>query len=167
MHRKEPDAAPLTFPSPTYDALRSGLVRTELILLRVLKFELRIPTPFDFLPGYISQVMRDFDIGDTSTDAAHGFDRRSKEKKEAAKITDIMDTGIAKACKTKALFACKSYQLANYFPAKTIAAGCVYIVLKNRGLLLEVHAGTWLKEKIGRSIEMEDFEEAISILGQD
>lgn len=62
---------------------------------------------------------------------------------------------------------CKSYQLANYFPAKTIAAGCVYIVLKNRGLLLEVHAGTWLKEKIGRSIEMEDFEEAISILGQD
>ncbi|EKG10993.1 hypothetical protein MPH_11996 [Macrophomina phaseolina MS6] len=161
-----PDTVPLTCSSPTYDALRSALVRTELVLLRVLRFELRISTPFDCLPGYLSGVMREFNAGDTSSDAARDFDYRKKEQKEAERITDLMDTNIAKACKAKALFACKDYQLANYFQAKPVAAACIYTILQERGLIYGINARIWLREKISRSIDVADFEEAVLALGK-
>ncbi|KAH7061226.1 hypothetical protein B0J12DRAFT_646994 [Macrophomina phaseolina] len=166
MHRNRPDTVPLTCSSPTYDALRSALVRTELVLLRVLRFELRISTPFDCLPGYLSGVMREFNAGDTSSDAARDFDYRKKEQKEAERITDLMDTNIAKACKAKALFACRDYQLANYFQAKPVAAACIYTILQERGLIYGINARIWLREKISRSIDVADFEEAVLALGK-
>ncbi|KAL1647374.1 hypothetical protein SLS58_002702 [Diplodia intermedia] len=136
--------------------------RSELILLRVLKFELRVSTPFDFLSGYLGEAMRDFGVDDGSADAKGCFDDRNKEKKEADRIADLMETGIAKDCKAKALNACKNYQLANYFPAKTVTAACIYIILRDRGLLRGIDTKSWLKDKVSRSIEMEDFEEAVS-----
>ncbi|KAL1629806.1 hypothetical protein SLS56_005202 [Neofusicoccum ribis] len=105
MHMGKPATTPLICPSPTYDALRSAFVRTELILLRILRFELRVSTPFDFISGYMIGVMCDFDVGDSSLDAADEFDARSKEYKEGNRIVDFMETGIAKDCKTKAMAA--------------------------------------------------------------
>lgn len=93
----------LECPSPTYDSLRSAFVRTELVLLRILKFELRISTPFDFLPGYLGEAMGDFGGYDGCADADVAFDNRSKEKKEANRIADLMETGIAKDCKARTL----------------------------------------------------------------
>lgn len=101
----KPATTPLICPSPTYDALRSAFVRTELILLRVLRFELRVSTPFDFISGYMIGAMCDFGVGDSSLDAADELDARSKEYKEGNRIIDVMETGIAKDCKTKAMAA--------------------------------------------------------------
>ncbi|OJD35938.1 cyclin-l2 isoform 1 [Diplodia corticola] len=161
MHQA-PDSAALECPSPAYDSLRSTLVRNELILLRILKFELRVSTPFDFLPGYLTEAMRDFGVNDGGADALVYFDDRSKEDKEADRIADLMETGIAKDCRAKALGACKDYQLANFFPAKAVTAACIYIVLRDRGLLPGIDMKRWLRDKVSRSIELEDFEDAVS-----
>ncbi|GME49522.1 cyclin-l2 isoform 1 [Neofusicoccum parvum] len=128
------------------------------------RFELRVSTPFDFISGYMIGAMCDFGVGDSSLDAADELDARSKEYKEGNRIIDVMETGIAKDCKTKAMAACKDYQLSNYFPARSLAAACVYTALRDRGLLPGVNAKTWLREKISRTIDMEDFEEAVSAL---
>lgn len=53
LRPKEPK---LTFPSELYDTLRSSLVSTELVLLRILKFELRLATPVEFL----DDLLRDY-----------------------------------------------------------------------------------------------------------
>lgn len=90
-------AEPLAIPSATYDSLRATLVRTELVMLRILKFELRVPTPFDFLSGYMAEAMRDFNVDDDA------LDLRSQEHKEANRVVDIMSTGIARACSANAM----------------------------------------------------------------
>ena len=48
-----PDKPPLTFPSDVYDALRFSTVTSELIILRVLKFELRVTLPQTYLPRLV------------------------------------------------------------------------------------------------------------------
>ena len=52
-----PDKPPLTFPSDTYDALRFSTVTSELILLRILKFEVRITLPQIYLPRLIPRCL--------------------------------------------------------------------------------------------------------------
>jgi hypothetical protein len=52
-----PDRPPLTFPSDLYDALRFSTVTTELIVLRILKFELRITLPQTYLPRLIGRCL--------------------------------------------------------------------------------------------------------------
>ncbi|KAL8827803.1 MAG: hypothetical protein Q9191_002960, partial [Dirinaria sp. TL-2023a] len=49
----------LKIPSETYDNLRATLVQAELILLRVLGFELRLPSPMEYLPRYLERAMED------------------------------------------------------------------------------------------------------------
>ena len=61
-----PSKTALTIPSAKYDELRSSLVNAELILLRVLKFELRLSTPFD----YLEDLLRDY-ISYCKSDRAH------------------------------------------------------------------------------------------------
>lgn len=52
-----PDKPPLTFPSDLYDALRFSTVTSELILLRILKFEVRISLPQTYLPRLIPRCL--------------------------------------------------------------------------------------------------------------
>jgi len=59
-----PLAAPLTIPSETYDTLRATLVQAELILLRVLGFELRLASPMDFLGRYLERAMEGVEAGE-------------------------------------------------------------------------------------------------------
>lgn len=88
----------LTVPSETYDTLRATLVQAELILLRVLGFELRIPLPLDYLPRYLERA-----IGDLAM-AAEDYDAWGKEEKEEHGVMKVaMDSGIGKACKAKAV----------------------------------------------------------------
>ena len=56
---------PLKIPSETYDMLRATLVQAELMLLRVLGFELKLPSPMDYLPRYLERAMEDInDVGE-------------------------------------------------------------------------------------------------------
>jgi hypothetical protein len=52
-----PDKPTLTFPSDLYDALRFSTVTSELIMLRILKFELRVTLPQVYLPRLIPRCL--------------------------------------------------------------------------------------------------------------
>jgi hypothetical protein len=91
---------PLTVPSQTYDTLRATLVQAELIVLRVLGFELRLPLPLDYLPRYLERAMEDV------AKAGEDYDTWGKEEKEEYGVVNVaMDTGIGKDCKAKAISA--------------------------------------------------------------
>lgn len=95
-----PVAKPVIVPSATYDALRATLVQAELILLRVLGFELRVPLSLGYLPRYLERAMEDV------ADAGEDYDSWGKEEKvEYGVLNGIMDTGIGKACTANAITA--------------------------------------------------------------
>ena len=96
----DPISRPLTVPSEIYDALRATLVQAELILLRVLGFDLRIPLPFDCLPRYLERAMRDL------TDTGEDYDTwGNEEKEEYGVVKGVMETGIGKACRNRVVAA--------------------------------------------------------------
>lgn len=94
----DPINNPLTFPSQTHDTLRATLVQAELMLLRVLGFELRLPLPLDYLPRYLERAMGD--IGEAGED----YDSWGKEEKEEyGVVKETMDTGLGRACRAMAV----------------------------------------------------------------
>ena len=101
LHAQEDVSLPkqwLTVPSATYDTLRATLVQAELILLRVLGYELRLPLPLDFLPRYLTRALQD------ATAAAEDYDSWGKEeRKEYGVVSKATDTGIGKACVIKVI----------------------------------------------------------------
>ena len=83
-----------------YDTLRATLVQAELMLLRVLGFELRLPLPLDYLSRYLDRAMGDV------ADAGEDYDSWGKEEKEEYGVLhDSMETGLGRACKAKAVAA--------------------------------------------------------------
>ena len=89
---------PLSVPSAIYDTLRATLVQAELMLLRVLGFELRLPLPLDYLSRYVDRAMGDV------TDAGEDYDSWGKEEKEEyGVLKDSMETGLGRACRAKAV----------------------------------------------------------------
>ena len=96
----DPIDYPLVVPSTIYDSLRATLVQAELMLLRVLGFELRIPLPLDYLPRYVERAM-----GDVAS-ASEDYNTWGKEEKEEyGVVKDFMDTSLGRACRTKAISA--------------------------------------------------------------
>ena len=95
-----PVSQPLEVPSTIYDTLRATLVQAELMLLRILGFELRIPLPLDYMPRYLERA-----IGEVA-DAGENYDFYGKEEKEEyGVVKDIMDTLFGRACRAKAVSA--------------------------------------------------------------
>ena len=95
-----PISQPLVVPSTVYDTLRATLVQAELMLLRILGFELRIPLPLDYMPRYLERA-----IGEVA-DAGENYDSYGKEEKEEyGVVKDIMDTLFGRACRAKAISA--------------------------------------------------------------
>ena len=92
---------PLQVPSALYDTLRQTLVQAELILLRILGFELRLPLPLDYLPRYLERAMK------SVSEEGEDYDSWSNdEKEEYGVVRAVMDTGVGKACRAKAVEAC-------------------------------------------------------------
>ena len=95
---RNPIASPLTVPSETYDILRATLLQAELILLRILGFELRIPLPLDYLPRYLERATNDI------SGMGEDYDSWSKEDKDEYGVVErMMDTRIGRACRAKVL----------------------------------------------------------------
>ena len=89
---------PLVVPSMIYDSLRATLVQAELVLLRILGFELRISLPLDYLPRYLERAMEDI------AGASENYDSwANEEKEEYGVVKNIMDTSFGRACRTKAV----------------------------------------------------------------
>lgn len=94
---------PLTIPSTAYDTLRATLVRAELILLRVLGFELRIRLPLEYLPQYLERAMSDRLGRGWESGGLEDYEAWSKEEKDECGVTGLMDTGLGRACRASAV----------------------------------------------------------------
>ncbi|KAL9633322.1 MAG: hypothetical protein Q9164_004765 [Protoblastenia rupestris] len=131
-----------------------------MILLRALGFELRPPLPMDYMPGYLGRAWQDV------TDAAEDYDSWTKEEREEyGVLPGGMDTGMGKACRTKVIqVSCKYYQIVNFFPARAIALGSLYVTLLENGLNVPVDVSQWAKDISGRKVDFEDFEEIVQLL---
>ncbi|CAF9912457.1 hypothetical protein IMSHALPRED_000320 [Imshaugia aleurites] len=155
----DPINQPLVVPSTMYDSLRATLVQAELTLLRILGFELRIPLPLDFLPRYLERAMEDV------AGASENYDAwGNEEKEEYGVVKDVMDTSIGRSCRSKAISACKNYQLANLFPARAVALGCLNVTMEERGLRTANARKEWVDDIGSRKVDNEDFEEVVEIL---
>ncbi|KAL9629622.1 MAG: hypothetical protein Q9204_005168, partial [Flavoplaca sp. TL-2023a] len=149
----------LTIPSPLYDTLRATLVQADLILLRVLGFQLHIPSPLEYLQRYLERAMEDIE------NVGEGFDEWDREAKdEYGVLSGIMEGRLGRGCRAKAVDACKNYELANLFPARAVALGIVYVVLEERGLKIELGVREWVKDVGSAKVDSEDFDEVIDIL---
>lgn len=59
---------------------------------------------------------------------------------------------------------CKNYQLANLFPARAVALGCLYVVMEERGLRTANARDEWVDDVASRKVDNEDFEEVVELL---
>ena len=59
---------------------------------------------------------------------------------------------------------CKDYQLANLYPARAVALGCVSVIMTKRGLRSAKGLAKWVEGISGGKVDMEDFEETVGIL---
>ena len=75
-------------------------MQAELILLRVLAFELRVPLPLDYLPRYLERTFENI------ADAGEDYDSWGKEEREEYGVIVGTDTRVGRACRTKAVEAC-------------------------------------------------------------
>lgn len=78
-------------------------MQAELILLRTLKFELRIPLPYEFLPRYLERTVGELNFGRNSWGGTEDYDGLGKEDQAEYKVVDFRDTNVAKACRVKIL----------------------------------------------------------------
>lgn len=98
------DQDQLTIPSRLYDDLRATLVQAELVLLRVLGFELRFPLPLDYLPRYLERVLQSYSA------AAEDYDAWSREDRaEYGLVGNVMETSLGRRCRDRAV---EAYDLA-------------------------------------------------------
>ena len=95
----DPLTGPLKIPSEAYDILRATLVQAELILLRVLGFELRLPTPMEYLSRYLERAMED--VGDAGED----YEAWGKEERAEYGVVEggWIESGLGRRAREKAV----------------------------------------------------------------
>lgn len=59
---------------------------------------------------------------------------------------------------------CKDYQLANLFPPRAVALGCLHVVMEGRGMGRTAGTKEWVDDISSRKVDIEDFEEVIERL---
>ena len=81
--------------------LRATLVQAELILLRVLGFELRVSSPMDYLSKYLDRAMEDV------SDAGKDYEAWGKEERAEYGVTEggWMETRLGRRAREKAISA--------------------------------------------------------------
>lgn len=154
-----PSAELLKAPSGLYDTLRATLVQAELMLLRVLGFNLRIPLPLDFLPRYLERALGG--IANMGEDYGRWT---NEERDEYGVVGDVMDTRIGRACRSEVVDACKDFQFANYFPPRATAVACLYVVFGAKGLHVRGIAERWVYDITSGKVDKEDFDEIVAAL---
>ena len=163
-----PTAPHLEIPSPQYSALRSTLVRAELLLLRILRFELRIPLPFEFLGRYLDRAVASWDAG--------GFDRWEDDEREEDAVVGEWETGLGKAVREWCVKILGVKSVGGVFPARAIGLVAVRLgCIDRRALrLVDVDVGEgaeekgremrdWVDRVGGEKVDLRDFED---ILGE-
>ena len=98
-------------------------------------------------------------------EAGEDYRRWGKEEREEYGVVGhVIETGVGRACRARVIDACKSFQLANLFPARVVAAACLFVVLGERGLQFRGSVEEWVQSVTNRKVDSEDFHEAVAIL---
>ncbi|KAF3914270.1 Cyclin-T1 [Arthrobotrys entomopaga] len=134
-----PSRPPISVPSHHYDTLRSTLVTAELHLLRILKFELRVPLPHNHIPKIL-------DLSLSSIPGEDYYDI-SPEKAEEDKIVRVKETYLGRQCGGLATRCLGEYSIANFYDARTLACGVVRVVLEENGVLIATTATNYSNSK--------------------
>ncbi|KAI9789328.1 MAG: hypothetical protein M1816_006217 [Peltula sp. TS41687] len=147
--------APLSIPSATYDALRATIVQGELVLLRLLKFDIRVPHALDYLPRYLQRAV-DRALGDTAGATKEDYDGLPRELKEEYRVVELMDTQLGRACRRDVVEMYKHPCIIFYSP-RAIAAAVVFIEACESGLPIPIpqpdDTPSWLKDLTGGKVE--------------
>ncbi|EWC47605.1 hypothetical protein DRE_03225 [Drechslerella stenobrocha 248] len=145
--------SPLRVPSHKYDTLRATIVTAELHLLRILRFELRLPLPHDYIPRML----------DTALAIIPGEDYTaiSEDRMMEDNVADAADTFIGRQCTGLATRCLQSYGIATYYDARTLACGCVGVVLDVAGIMAGEGMVRWVERVGGRDLDMEDFRDVV------
>lgn len=88
----------------------------------------------------------------------------SEEERAESKIVDVCETGLGREVCGLVAKGMTSYRVCNFFPARSVAAACLYCVVVGRGLRVgegEEGKKEWLKWLTGGRVEYVDFVEAV------
>ncbi|KAI5799983.1 hypothetical protein EDC01DRAFT_612759 [Geopyxis carbonaria] len=151
-----PMGSPLVFPSVLYDSLRLTLVDAELLLLRILKFDIRLTLPYEYLPRVLEKIL--------SPNGTDHFDFLEIDDKEEIAAVNIKDTSLGRAVWVLVGEAMKSYDLVNFFSARTVALACVYFCLEERRITVQADKAAWLKTLTGDKVYYGNFLDAVNEL---
>ncbi|EPS44883.1 hypothetical protein H072_1120 [Dactylellina haptotyla CBS 200.50] len=148
-----PLSPPIRVPSHLYDTLRATIVTSELYLLRILKFELRIPLPHEYIPRVLDTAL--------SIIPGEELSSISTEKMEEDKISRVVDTYLGRQCVNLATRCLGEYSIATFYDAKTIACGVVGVVLEENGVVPGEGVNRWVDMVAGRDVDLEDFRDVV------
>ena len=62
------------------------------------------------------------------------------------------------------MISCKNYKLANLFPPRDVALGCVFLALEEAGLTIRLPFDAWINEISSGKVDIDDFKEVTAIL---
>ena len=79
-------------------------MQAELVVLRVLKFELRLPLPFEYLPRYLDRTIGEVNKGGGSSVGWGGtedYEGLGRERKQEDGVVELMETRVARGARTR------------------------------------------------------------------
>ncbi|MCJ1244034.1 hypothetical protein MMC30_001231 [Trapelia coarctata] len=176
---------PLTTSSPTYPRLRQTLLSAELVLLRVLGFECRLPSPLSYIERYLARALdeivtpsardgggrggggergekdRDRDRERGKGEGVVDYTRWSREEREEYGVIPLLETGLGREVRRWAGKACKSAEIVNFWPSRAVGLGCVWMAVDGRGLGLGLVGVGGEERGVERGGEREDGERVV------
>ncbi|KAG5520128.1 hypothetical protein PMAC_001204 [Pneumocystis sp. 'macacae'] len=142
-----PSKPRLTFPSEFYDSLRDSVVNAELILLRVLKFDIKIMLPFSYLTKALHLTLTVWHS--ETTDPA------------LQKETYLVNTAIGRYARCCIMDAISDYRLSTLYDPQTLSNACLWYALRNFKIIPEEKFLSWVILVTGSTKIHEDIQDAV------
>ncbi|CCJ30123.1 unnamed protein product [Pneumocystis jirovecii] len=147
-----PSKPRLTFPSEFYDSLRDSVVNAELILLRVLKFDIKIILPFSYLTKALHLTLTTWHSETTDPTL-------QKEKY-------LINTAIGRYARCRIMDAISDYRLSTLYDPQTLSSACLWHALRDFRIFPEEKFLSWVLLITGSTEIHEDIQDAIYDLAQ-
>ena len=126
----------------------------ELILLRVLRFDIRLPQPLDYVPRFLQKTL--------ALPGTEHLDGLAEEEREEVGVVDVAETALGRCVGGVVQGAVKSYRLVNLFTARTVAAACFFVAAERMGVVAAAEGEEeWVRRLTSGRVEFEDFVEAV------
>ncbi|MCJ1280734.1 hypothetical protein MMC26_000051 [Xylographa opegraphella] len=155
-----PASAPLATSSPAYAPLRRTLLAAEQHLLRSVGFALRVPSPLVFLPRYLARALEPL-----AGLPEHEYARWTREARDEWGVVGLMETGLGRRVREWGLRACRSEEVVAWWPSRAVAAGCVWVAVREAGMGVGVEEGEeWVARVGGGKVDGGEWREVVGLL---